>query len=67
MASKLQFSFSDSAPKGDFATICLIGSNGELIPHLDKDEAAGVIAAMATAQFKGGEGKVLTVYRESAS
>ena len=67
MASKLQFSFSISAPKGDYATICLIGSNGELVPHLDKDEAASLIAAMTTAQFKGGDGKVLTVYREAGS
>ena len=64
MATKLQFSFSSAAPKGDFATICLVGANGELIPHLDKDEAARVIAAMANAQFTGDTGKSLTLYGE---
>ncbi len=65
MASKLELSFSTSQPKGDFAKICFVGANGELIPHLDKDEAARLIAAMAGANFTGAEGKTLTLYSEA--
>ena len=65
MATKLQFSFVKDAPKGDFATICLIGANAELLPHLERDAAAAVIAAMATAQFKGDAGKIQTIYCET--
>ena len=59
MPVKLQLSFAKTAPKGDTTTICLIGKNGEIIPHLEKDIAAYLIAAMATAQFTGKSGKSL--------
>ena len=67
MPVKLQLSFAKTAPKGDFTTICLIGKNGEIIPHLEKDVAAYLIAAMATAQFTGKFGKSLVIYADQNS
>ena len=61
MATKLDLSLSASLPEGDHALICLVGGNGELVPSLDKDLAAAVISAMATAQFAGDEGKSITL------
>ncbi len=66
MPVKLNLSFAKSAPRGDAATICLIGKDGEIIPHLKEDVAAHLIAAMSTAQFKGETGKSLTVYTDMA-
>ena len=62
MPVKLQLSFTTSAPQGDVATICLVGGDGALMPRLDGDVAAQLIAAMTTARFKGKAGKSLTVY-----
>ena len=62
MPVKLQLSFTKSAPQGDVATVCLVGGDGALMPRLDGDVAAQLIAAMTTAQFKGKAGKSLTVY-----
>ncbi|MEC8092016.1 MAG: M17 family peptidase N-terminal domain-containing protein [Pseudomonadota bacterium] len=62
MASKLDLTFSKTAPDGDHAVICLVGAKGELLPKLEKSLAASVIAAMATAQFTGEAGKSLTLY-----
>jgi leucyl aminopeptidase len=67
MPAKLKLSFSKTAPKGDITTICLIGKNGEIIPHLDKDEAAHLIRTMAVAKFTGKFGKSLMVYTDSSS
>ena len=67
MPVKLQLSFAKTAPKGDITTICLIGKNGGIIPHLDKDVAAYLIAAMATAQFTGKSGKSLVIYADQNS
>ena len=67
MASKLDLTFSKSAPDGDYAVICLVGAKGELFPALDKALAASVIAAMATAQFTGEAGKSLTLYIDSTT
>ena len=67
MPVKLQLSFAKIAPKGDITKICLIGKNGEIIPHLEKDVAAYLIAAMATAQFTGKSGKSLVIYAERNS
>jgi leucyl aminopeptidase len=66
MPIKLTLAFSKSAPKGDVATVCMVGEGGALVPHLDPSVASQLIAAMATAQFKGKRGKTLTVYTESA-
>ena len=65
MATKLDFSLSASLPEGDHALICLVGGNGELVPSLDKDLAAAVISAMATAQFAGDEGKSIALNLEA--
>ena len=62
MPVKLQISFTTSAPQGDVATICLVGGDGALMPRLDGDVAAQLIAAMTTARFKSKAGKSLTVY-----
>ena len=62
MASKLDLTFSKTAPEGDHAVICLVGAKGKLFPELEKSFAAAVIAAMATAQFTGDSGKSLTLY-----
>ncbi len=67
MPAKLQLSFSNAIPKGDMTTICLIGKNGEIIPHLEKDVAAHLIGAMATAQFTGKWGKSLLIYTGTSS
>ena len=67
MASKLDLTFSKTAPDGDHAVICLVGAKGELLPTLDKALAASVIAAMATAQFTGEAGKSLTLYIDSVT
>ena len=67
MASKLDLTFSKTAPDGDHAVICLVGAKGELLPSLDKALAASVIAAMATAQFTGEAGKSLTLYIDSVT
>ncbi len=67
MPVKLQLSFVKTAPKGDITMICLIGKNGEIIPHLEKDVAAYLIAAMATAQFTGKSGKSLVIYADQNS
>ena len=56
MASKLDLTFSKTAPEGDHAVICLVGAKGKLFPELEKSFAAAVIAAMATAQFSGDSG-----------
>ena len=65
MATKLDLSLSASLAEGDHALICLVGGNGELVPSLDKDLAAAVISAMATAQFAGDEGKSITLNLEA--
>ena len=65
MPVKLDLNFSKSAPKGDFVTICLIGEDGALLPHLDGAVAAHLIGAMSTAQFKGKVGKSLTLYTDT--
>ena len=62
MASKLDLTFSKTAPEGDHAVICLVGAKGKLFPELEKSFAAAVIAAMATAQFTGDSDKSLTLY-----
>lgn len=67
MASKLDLTFSKTAPDGDHAVICLVGAKGELLPTLDKSLAASVIAATATAQFTGESGKSLTLYIDSTT
>jgi len=67
MPVKLQLSFAKTAPKGDVTTICLIGKNGDIIPHLEQDVAAFLIAAMATAQFTGKVGKSLMIYNDKQS
>ena len=67
MASKLDLTFSKTAPDGDHAVICLVGAKGELLPTLDKALAASVIAAMATAHFTGEAGKSLTLYIDSVT
>ena len=64
MPVKLQLSFVKTVPKGDITTICFIGKNGKIIPHLEKDVAAYLIAAMATAQFTGKSGKSLLIYAD---
>ncbi len=66
MPVKLDLNFSKSAPKGDFVTICLIGEDGALLPHLDGAVAAHLIGAMSTAQFKGKVGKSLTLYTDTS-
>ena len=65
MASKLDLTFSTTAPEGDHALICLVGTKGKLFPSLDKDVAASVIGAMATAQFTGEAGKSITLHLET--
>ena len=65
MASKLDLTFSNIAPDGDHALVCLVGAKGKLFPSLDKDVAASVIAAMATAQFTGEADKSLTLHLEA--
>ena len=65
MSTKLDLSLSASLSEGDHALICLVGGNGELVPSLDKDLAAAVISAMATAQFAGDEGKSITLNLEA--
>ncbi|MGB2295629.1 MAG: M17 family peptidase N-terminal domain-containing protein, partial [Candidatus Puniceispirillum sp.] len=67
MPVKLQLSFVKTVPKGDITTICFIGKNGKIIPHLEKDVAAYLIAAMATAQFTGESGKSLLIYTDKHS
>ena len=67
MPVKLQLSFAKTAPQGDVTTICLIGKNGDIIPHLEQDVAAFLIAAMATAQFTGKAGKSLMIYNDKQS
>jgi leucyl aminopeptidase len=62
MANKLKLVLSSAAPEGDVVTICLIGTNATIIPHLDKTTAAELIAAMGSAQFTGAKGKSLTLY-----
>jgi len=62
MANKLKLVLSSAAPEGDVVTICLIGTNATIIPHLDKTAAAELIAAMGAAQFTGKKGKSLTLY-----
>ena len=62
MANKLKLALSSAAPEGDVVTICLIGTNATIIPHLDKTAAAELIAAMGAAQFTGKKGKTLTLY-----
>ncbi len=66
MAIKLTLRFSKSAPKGDVATVCMVGEGGTLVPHLDPSVASQLIAAMATAKFDGRRGKALNIYTESA-
>ena len=65
MASKLDLTFSTTAPEGDHALVCLVGTKGKLFPSLDKDVAASVIAAMATAQFTGEADKSITLHLET--
>ena len=65
MASKLDLTFSSTAPDGDHAVVCLVGTKGKLFPALDKELAAAVIAAMATAQFTGEADKSLTLHMET--
>ena len=65
MATKLDLTFSTIAPEGDHALVCLVGTKGKLYPSLDKDVAASVIAAMATAQFTGEADKSLTLHLEA--
>jgi len=65
MATKLDLTFSNTAPEGDHAVVCLVGAKGKLFPALDKDAAASVIAAMATAQFTGEVDKSLTLHLET--
>ena len=65
MASKLDLTFSTTAPEGDHALVCLVGTKGKLFPSLDKDVAASVIAAMATAQFTGEADKSITLHLEA--
>ena len=67
MPAKLQLSFSNAAPKGNVTTICFIGQSGEIISHLEKDVAAHLIGAMATAQFTGKFGKSLLIYDDMNS
>ena len=67
MPARLQLSFSNAAPKGNVTTICFIGQSGEIISHLEKDVAAHLIGAMATAQFSGKFGKSLLIYNEKNS
>ena len=67
MATKLELSFSKMAPDGDTAIVCLVGSKGELIPTLDKTLAASIISAMSLAQFKGEDGKSLTLFLENTA
>ena len=67
MPAKLKISFSNIAPKGDVAIICLIGKNCAIIPHLEKNVAAHLISAMATAQFTGKFGKSLLIYSDKNS
>ncbi|MDC3234927.1 leucyl aminopeptidase [Candidatus Puniceispirillum sp.] len=67
MPSKLKLSFSKTSLKGDVTTICLIGKNGEIIPHLEKNIAAHLIRTMALAQFTGKFGKSLMVYTDTTS
>ncbi len=62
MANKLKLVLSSALPEGDVVTICLIGTNSTIIPHLDKTAAAWLIAAMGAAQFTGKKGKSLTLY-----
>jgi leucyl aminopeptidase len=67
MPAKLKLSFSKTVPKGDITTICLIGKNGEIVPHLDKDVAAYLIRAMAISKFTGKFGKSLLIYTDAKS
>ncbi len=67
MTNKLNISFSDATPQGDFASICLIGENAKIIPHLEKAVAAELIAAMGTAQFTGKKGESLTLYSTTST
>ena len=62
MANKLELKFSSKQPKGTAATVCLVGDDGALLPKLDRDLAAKVVAAMAAAGFKGKKDKSLTLY-----
>jgi len=62
MANKVTLEISTAAPEGDFAIICLIGTNAKIIPHLEKEQAAELIAAMGAAQFTGKSGSTLTLY-----
>ncbi len=62
MANKLKLLLSSAAPEGDVVKICLIGTNAKIVPHLEKTEAAELIAAMGTAQFNGEKGKSITLY-----
>ncbi|MDA7792387.1 leucyl aminopeptidase [bacterium] len=62
MANKLKLELSANIPDGDVAKICLIGNGAKIIPHLEKAEAANLIAAMGQAQFTGKKGKCLTLY-----
>jgi leucyl aminopeptidase len=64
MANKLKLILSESAPTGDFVTVCLIGDGARIVPRLEKAEAASLIAAMGKAQFTGKSGKTLTLYME---
>ena len=67
MPVKLELSFTKTEPKGDITSICLIGKNAKIIPHLEKDVAAYLIAAMASAQFTGKSGKSLVIYADKNS
>ncbi|WP_348721105.1 leucyl aminopeptidase [uncultured Candidatus Puniceispirillum sp.] len=67
MTSKLKLSFSNDAPKGDCITICLISEDSVIIPTLDKDVAAQVIAKMASAQFTGKKGTSLSLYLDEGT
>jgi leucyl aminopeptidase len=67
MTSKLKLSFFDDIPKGDYVTICLISEDSVIIPKLDKDVAAQLIAKMASAQFTGKKGTKLSLYLDAGT
>ena len=67
MTSKLKLSFYDDIPKGDYVTICLISEDSVIIPKLDKDVAAQLIAKMASAQFTGKKGSKLSLYLDAGT
>ena len=67
MPTKLQLSFASDAPKGDFLTICLIGKGGQIVPRLDKNDAAYLIDAMAALKFDGANGKTMLAYHDRTS